>query len=123
MAPSGQSSRTRIRPLLDKSGHRKSHKSDLAGQLNADASRAETNGNSRQNLGSVGLVFLETRGGGGQPDRTKCRGYKPRSNPVYAEDNPVGQNACIGYALCIQCRNGLGKTKAGAAGKHSLGGI
>jgi hypothetical protein len=29
----------------------------IAGQLNADASGAEANGNSRQNLGNLGLVF------------------------------------------------------------------
>jgi hypothetical protein len=28
-----------------------------AGQLNVDAAGAEANGNSRQNLGSLGLVF------------------------------------------------------------------
>jgi hypothetical protein len=32
-------------------------KSNLAEQPNADASGAEANGNSRQNLGSVGLIF------------------------------------------------------------------
>jgi len=34
-------------------------KSDLAAQLNVDASSAEANGNSRQNLGTGGLVFWE----------------------------------------------------------------
>jgi hypothetical protein len=35
-----------------------------AKQSNVDASYAEANGNSRQYLGSFGLVFWEVRGGG-----------------------------------------------------------